>query len=185
MFPATWPNAEYRMHRAGGGARRPADDRAAPLPPGSGVCGRSPAPHDRHPARERGPEAGPEPLAVLESFVAGLAACAAPRTLATLRAGTELTLRRPDRAALRPGDGAGVVGPEIEVWTAEGQPLGRLPPEDAAVLDRLAAPGGPVRAQVSAVVPAFLRPRVQVRIAFAEVASAARSAPDGRSPGPR
>jgi hypothetical protein len=115
-------------------------------------------------------------VAELDSFVAGLAASAAPWAVAALRAGTELRLRRRGHADFRPGEGA--IAPEIEVWTAEGQPLGRLPPEDAAALDRLALPGQPVRARVSAVVPAFLRPRVQVRIAFAH-------APDDAAPAPR
>ncbi|GGG20257.1 hypothetical protein GCM10010964_05620 [Caldovatus sediminis] len=118
----------------------------------------------------------PVAVAELDSFVAGLAASAAPRAVAALRAGAELRLRRRGHADFRPGEGA--IAPEIEVWTAEGQPLGRLPPEDAAALDRLALPGQPVRARVSAVVPAFLRPRVQLRIAFAH-------APDDAAPAPR
>lgn len=185
MIEASWPRVKDLARRTGDAASPAADDFTGPRVAGAEDRRPSSSPDDRRHEQQPGREVQPEPVAVLESFVAGLAACAAPRTVAMLRAGTELTLRRPDRASYRPDGGAGIAGPEIQVWTAEGQPLGRLPPEDAAALDRLAAPGRPVSARVSAVVPAFLRPRVQVRIAFAEAVSAGRTAPDGPSPGMR
>lgn len=171
MPDSTWPGIEDFPARFHAAAPRVADDRA--LRPDEARHGASwPATADQEAHRGAAQDRPLETVAELDSFVAGLAACAAPWTVAALRAGAELSLRRHDHADFLPG-AAGIAMPEVQVWTAEGQPLGRLPPEDAAALDRLAAPGRPVRAHVSAVVPAFLRPRVQVRIAFAEAPAAA------------
>ncbi len=170
MPDSTWPGIEDFPARSHPVARRVADVRA--LRPEEARHDASWPAADQEAHRGAAQDRPIETVAELDSFVAGLAACAAPWTVAALRAGAELSLRRRDHADYLPG-AADVAMPEVQVWTAEGQPLGRLPPEDAAVLDRLAVPGRPVRAHVSAVVPAFLRPRVQVRIAFAEAPGAA------------
>ena len=124
------------------------------------------------PSRQADPNHRPtRPVMVLDSFVAGLALRAAPSAVATLRAGTALALRHADHAAFRPGErGTG----EVQIWTVQGQPLGRMPRDDVALLERLAAPGAPVSAQVSAVVPVFRQARVQVRIAFTPAGAGSR-----------
>jgi hypothetical protein len=105
-------------------------------------------------------------IGVLDTFVAGLAARAAPDALEGLRAGAMVALRRgrPEEDRTRAG---AVDRSTVEVCTADGRPLGLLPPEDARALEELAAADAPVSARVSGVVPAYRRPRVQLRIAFA------------------
>jgi hypothetical protein len=84
-----------------------------------------------------------------QSFLLGYGQHALAGSLARLRAGMPLALRRV------PG------GARVEVLTLDGEKLGWLPAEDAAALE-----GRPTAsARVSALVPAFQRPRIMLRVA--------------------
>jgi hypothetical protein len=97
----------------------------------------------------------PRRIMVLDSFITGTGECAAPADLERLRAGAPLALRR---AAGRR---------RMEVWTTQGRPLGYLPAEDAETISEAAMPDAPLTARVAAVVPAFRRPRIQLRVTVA------------------
>lgn len=74
-----------------------------------------------------------------------------PAALAQLRIGACLNLRHERR--------------QVEVCTQEdGRPLGHLPFDDARAIAELIRSGTVVRARVTGVVPAFRRPRVQLRV---------------------
>lgn len=89
------------------------------------------------------------------SFVAGVGACAALETLARLRCGIPLRLRR----AARPNRGCA-----FEVLTTDGGVLGWLPREDAEVLEAYGLDPSTLPARVSAIVPAFQRPRIRIDV---------------------
>jgi hypothetical protein len=84
-----------------------------------------------------------------------------PASLAWLRVGARLPLRRRPRAAV---SGAGGQGRFVEVRAPDGRPLGYLPSDDALAIAELLDAGMSAEARVSAVVPAFRRPRVQLAI---------------------
>jgi hypothetical protein len=84
-----------------------------------------------------------------------------PASLEWLRVGAHLPLRRRPRAA---ASGAGGQGRFVEVRAPDGRPLGYLPPDDALGIAELLDAGVSVTARISAIVPAFRRPRVQLAI---------------------
>ena len=86
-----------------------------------------------------------------DSYITGLRAHATPAALLRLHPGAMLRLR--------PGKGGGAH--RLEVCTLQGEPLGWLPVEDGLALD---GPVPPCAAQVTALIPARLLPRVHIRI---------------------
>lgn len=85
-----------------------------------------------------------------ESYITGLREGASLAALVQLRPGAAL--------ALRPGPGRG--SHRLEVRTEAGAMLGWLPAEDSLALP----PGAGWRAEVTALVPARLLPRVHIRV---------------------
>lgn len=95
-------------------------------------------------------------VAVLDTFLACMGERASPAALDRLRPGTAVRLQ----ASGRSGESA-----RIEVWTADGLPLGYLPRDDALALQAVAGGAVPAAAQVTAIIPAHWRPRVALRVA--------------------
>ena len=96
--------------------------------------------------------------AVTDTYLLGIGEVAEPAALLSLRAGDRLELRRARAKA------AGRGRSRIEVRRADGRALGYLPPEDAGPVEELWAAGAAAWARVTALVPAFQRPRVLLRI---------------------
>ncbi len=86
-----------------------------------------------------------------DSYITGLREHATPAALLRLRPGAPLRLRR--------ASGSGTL--RLEVCTPQGEPLGWLPVEDGMALD---TPPQQCTAEVTALVPARLLPRVHIRI---------------------
>lgn len=73
-------------------------------------------------------------------------------------------LRVGDRVELRPDRG----GREVEAWSADGQRLGRLPPEERDAVTGLI--GGALSARIAALVPRPLQAgagRIHIRLTYA------------------
>jgi hypothetical protein len=103
----------------------------------------------------------PEPDGVvrplLQTYLAGIGEMADPAALATLRAGAWVRLHATH-------DGTGGRCSRVEVCTADGRPLGRLPAEDVLALPAWLK--GTAVAQVTAMVPSPRRwPRIQLAVA--------------------
>ena len=87
---------------------------------------------------------------MIATYLLGTGSLAAdPAALAHLHAGAHLTLRRTHC---------------IEVCAPDGCALGYLPSDEAHLVAALMDTGAAVTARVTAVVPAFWRPRVQLQI---------------------
>lgn len=108
------------------------------------------------------PESLPQPA--LHSFISGVGERARPATLAELRIGLPLRLRR----VARP-----VRGFSIEIVTEAGAALGWLPREDEEALESLGVVPETAAIRVVAIVPAFQRPRVRIEILLPEAVPAA------------
>ena len=95
-----------------------------------------------------------------------------PASPARLRVGARLLLCRRSRTGPR----AGAKRNCVQVRTLAGHLVGQLPPDDAEAVAPLLDAGVSVTARVSALVPAFLRQRVQLTVEFEEVVCAQASA---------
>ncbi len=94
---------------------------------------------------------------MIDTYLLGTGEAADPAALAALSAGARL--------GLRPGRWR-----RVEAHAPDGRTLGYLPSDDAVAVTPLLEAGAPAVARVTAVVPAFRRPRVQLAI---EVGAAA------------
>ncbi len=97
-------------------------------------------------------------MALTDTYLLGIGEVAEPAAFLMLRAGDRLELRRARAKAVgrRPS--------RIEVRRPGGHALGDLPAEDAGPVEDLWGAGLAASARVTALVPAFRRPRVLLRI---------------------
>ncbi|MCK8785184.1 hypothetical protein M0638_12395 [Roseomonas sp. NAR14] len=95
-------------------------------------------------------------MLVIQTYLAGMGELADLTALAGLRLGSPLELRCAPARGSR--------ARRIYVHATDGRVLGFLPPDDAASLPILLDQGASATASITAMVPAFMRPRLQIEV---------------------
>jgi hypothetical protein len=163
--PARWPGA-----RSGAGyanrERNTTVKNSAPHAPAGAAPNRLSVAAASPPGPGAGDATHAHGAAVTDTYLLGMGEMAEPAALSSLRVGARLELRR---ARVKAARGRG----RIEVRWPDGRALGYLPPEDARPVEDLWDAGAAASVRVTALVPAFQRPRVLLRIEPGAAAPAA------------